>query len=377
MKRSISKVLVLAILLSTISILTLARTLTSSIAVRNLGSHEEMTQYMYRTKDGMEKQDFCPVGQICCPVCGMSVPDVKKSAAVVLNEGQEIHACSDGCAHKLFDDVLSYSLGTDRELLTDANIETHESVNTRVNMDGTQCPVCSMQATKGHYVRMKGNQYVYFCGMDKQVEMFTKDPKKYLDTIRNTKGEDEGDVYCSGRTVMFMYSGFTTSDTTCIVLWFSWFVLDSRIKVCTGVVACFMLAVFHEYMSAYRRKLVYMQRMQGFTPEKRSLLGGHSVEQTSHSTSPDSSQINMTRFAERASAVHVRNRGLDLTVALLYGLSIIMGYLLMLAAMTFHTALFMGVVTGFVCGQYLFRDCDAPVIPGEPVVASTEPCCTA
>ena len=38
-------------------------------------------------------------------------------------------------------------------------------------------------------------------------------------------------------------------------------------------------------------------------------------------------------------------------------------------------ALFFAAIFGFTLGQYLFKDCEAPLHEGEPVEVAGEPCC--
>ncbi|KNC80577.1 hypothetical protein SARC_07061 [Sphaeroforma arctica JP610] len=321
--------------------------------------------------------DTCPHGSTCCPVCGMAL-QIDDSFKLVYNEGQYLNTCSLGCAHKLADDPLLYQTSNSEGILAsgsaleqtdelsrkDQETDDHISDHNAGDLEGKQCPVCGMQATKEHYIHFKGRQSLWFCGMSNQVTNFFEAPRNYLRTIKHMKKDVEDVSYCSGRTVMFMYDGFTTQDTTCIVLWFSWFVLDSRFKMMVGMLACFGLAVFHEYMSSYRRGLVYLQRMQAL--EGRPRKGSDdSTERTTLIVSP----------GNRGSNKHRRNKKLDATVALLHGLSLVTGYLAMLAAMTYSTYLFLSVIAGFSTGQYLFRDCDAPIAPGDTIEVSGDPCC--
>eukprot|EP01134_Creolimax_fragrantissima_P004720 CFRG4720T1 len=314
----------------------------------------------------------CPPGSTCCPVCGMTV-EAKSSVDLIFNEGQELHTCSAGCAHLLMQNPLGYQINNSaglksgRAITGDMHGEDELEIahdhdrdhNGASIVDGKRCPVCGMQATQEHYIDFKGNQALHFCGMARQVEKFVENPTAYLQATKKSDAvEVDQQSYCSGRTVMYMYQGFTTNDTTCIVLWFSSFILDSRTKVFLGVIFCFLLAVFHEYLSAYRRGLVYLQRL---------------TAHNGSSTSPN--EKTSLLVCEKIAVPGRRNRQLDITVAALYGVSITLGYLLMLAAMTYHSGLFIAVVLGFSCGQYMFKDCDSPVVAGDLIEISSEPCC--
>jgi hypothetical protein len=63
-------------------------------------------------------------------------------------------------------------------------------------------------------------------------------------------------------------------------------------------------------------------------------------------------------------------------VALLHGCSMALGYLVMLAVMSYHIGLFGAAVAGFAIGQFMFKDADAPLINGEPVEVQGDPCCS-
>jgi hypothetical protein len=67
---------------------------------------------------------------------------------------------------------------------------------------------------------------------------------------------------------------------------------------------------------------------------------------------------------------------LDIWVSALHGVSMALGYLVMLAVMSYHTGLFAAAIAGFSVGQFVFKDADAPLVRGEPVEVSAEPCCS-
>lgn len=270
-----------------------------------------------------------------------------------------MYACSDDHLHEFVSDMKSHF---------DDQQHVHKDEAEHVH-----CPMCGMDGDAHNALDFKGDQAIFLCAMENEdsKNKFLTNPKDYISKMsttgpaaaqNSTAGSSRSvtEAYCSGRTVMYMSSGFTWEDTTCLVFMFESLVIDSRSKLWLAALATFALGVFHEWLMSLRRKLVYKQREArtrgtpfGDKSERVPLLSGN-----------------------HASALkEVPTRVLDIGVALLYGCSLTIGYVAMLAVMTYHTLLLVAAVAGFSTGQYMYKDCDAPRFEGDMVEVGAEPCC--
>lgn len=166
---------------------------------------------------------------------------------------------------------------------------------------------------------------------------------------------------------MYMVSGFTLEDTTCLVLYFAAWVLDSRFKTVLACLGCFAMAILHEALVAVRRRLVYKQRLA-----RHSTITSTTAPQTL-----SSSDANLElQLQHQHQLIKSPTLALDVGVAVLYGGSIALGYLVMLAVMTYHPGLFVAAIAGFSSGQFFFKDAEAPLVLGDAVEVAADPCCS-
>ena len=100
----------------------------------------------------------------------------------------------------------------------------------------------------------------------------------------------------------------------CVLLWLRGWTLDTRTKYLMGLVLIFCMGLANEWLSQYRR------RYQGHTTDE-----GPSVQTK-----------NMIQSA-------------------LYGLQMVVAYLMMLVVMTYEPFLFAALVLGLTVGHYLFN----------------------
>ena len=123
----------------------------------------------------------------------------------------------------------------------------------------------------------------------------------------------------------------------CLNLFFPDWTLDTASKFYTALVGCFCLAMFVEGLSAFRYRIV------------RSVKQAH-------------------RQGDQSSTQTLR-----LVVALCHGMQGLVGYLLMLAVMTFSVELFLSVVLGLAVGYAAFFQYQEAL---GRVHVTTNPCCS-
>ena len=134
--------------------------------------------------------------------------------------------------------------------------------------------------------------------------------------------------FCYGATSMVM-SGFEsvgTEDANCIILFFRPWILDTPLKFAFGCIGVFLLGLFIEAAIKFRRQVT-----------------------------------NEAKF-DRA---WVR----EAAVVSLFALNVALGYMAMLAAMTFNVEIFLSTVMGIAIGHLLFGNSK------QPVRETADPCC--
>jgi hypothetical protein len=139
---------------------------------------------------------------------------------------------------------------------------------------------------------------------------------------------DQPPRFCYGRTSMVM-SGFqsvTSENASCIILFFEPWLLNSPLKFAFGCIGVFVLGLIIECAIKYRRYVT-----------------------------------NDVRFTKSWTR--------ELAVTSLFGLNVMLGYLAMLAAMTFNVELFISTVMGIAVGHSVFANSK------QPVRETADPCC--
>lgn len=138
-------------------------------------------------------------------------------------------------------------------------------------------------------------------------------------------------AFCAGTGVSMYMSGFQSSGSNsveCIVLLFGSWSLDSALKLGFAWVGVFLLAVAVQYLINFRGLLKVDK-------DARLFLG----------------------------------KLMNVTVALVYGVQVVLSYFLMLIAMSYNVELFTAVCTGLMVGYYAFMT-EAPAS-----LASDPTCC--
>lgn len=92
------------------------------------------------------------------------------------------------------------------------------------------------------------------------------------------------------------------------------------------LLAVFLLAAFHEYIVNLRSRFIKASKSKSVSGLRAPLLGQRSL-----------------KF------------GTKLTESLLFGVNAGLGYMLMLAVMSFNGGVFIAVILGFVAGYFFFR----------------------
>ena len=163
------------------------------------------------------------------------------------------------------------------------------------------------------------------------------DPTQSPSTDDSTRSPSQPDkvpaaeLFCNGIGIDMYMQGFEVSgkgENQCIMLFFEAFTLDSPLKFGFGCVFVFLLGLVIEVLIAFRRSLT--QRA---------------------TASPDGLTL-----------------AWQLAILSVFALSLVLGYLAMLVAMTYSVELFLCVVAGLVVGHGVFN-------LGTPVGETVDPCC--
>lgn len=295
---------------------------------------------------GQQHEHQCKQGEHCCPLCQKAL--TTDSPYVQFNSNQVLRACSDDHLRQIAGDMKSFTVS--------GTVHQHE----HSEADGTRCPMCGMDGDVHNPIDFIGNQALFLCSMENKEskEKLFVNPHDFISKTHYVESPSQStEEYCSGRTVMYMSSGFTWKDTTCLVFMVESFVINSRTKLWLAATLTFGLAVFHEWLMSLRRKLVYQQRearMRGSSGGVRSEL---------------KSLLNRNEYKQVPTTL------LDISVACMYAVSLSIGYVVMLSVMTYHLLLAVAAVAGFALGNYWYKDCDAPKFEGDLVEVGGEPCC--
>ncbi len=142
--------------------------------------------------------------------------------------------------------------------------------------------------------------------------------QSYTDVFKTEDDNDENkgsgaltnDRYCYGATSMYM-QGFEWEGTTCVVYLFSPWIITTRAAMAAACIGTILFGIVTEYVIRQRRKIL----------SKKTLTGGKKMA----------------------------------TSALMYGLQLTLGYLLMLVVMTYSGPLVMSVIIGIVMGHVIWN----------------------
>ena len=126
----------------------------------------------------------------------------------------------------------------------------------------------------------------------------------------------------------------------------------------------------------YKQRLARHQKALLLSSPGASLQQGASIANVARVAEMEATRSPSVAAAMEREGWLSRTFALDVAVALLYGVSLAIGYMLMLCVMTYHAGILMATVAGFSVGQLLFKDADAPIVVGEPIEVGTEPCCS-
>lgn len=139
--------------------------------------------------------------------------------------------------------------------------------------------------------------------------------------------------FCYGMGTSMLMAGFARQsenpDAECINLWLPSWTLDTSSKYCSACVGLFLMGVFIQYLTKLRGML-------------------YTYASISHSKQ---------RYLFRSNAVN-HSRILSAVDILLFGVQVTLSYLIMLAAMTYSTELFLMVCLGLTVGYGVFNKHD-------------------
>ncbi|VFQ60762.1 unnamed protein product [Cuscuta campestris] len=123
---------------------------------------------------------------------------------------------------------------------------------------------------------------------------------------------------------------------TRVTLLFDFWKTDSATSYALSLIACLVAAVFYQYMEDRRQRF---KLVSSLAAKKASDHPSPIDAPLLHSVSAASRRLNPARFAG----------------AVLFAISSAIGYLLMLAIMSFNGGVFIAVVSGLAVGYLIFR----------------------
>jgi copper transporter 1 len=158
--------------------------------------------------------------------------------------------------------------------------------------------------------------------------------------------------FCAGEGTDMNMDGFTSiwnEKPACINFLFKTWTMDNEAKFAFGCIGAFAMAVLIEFLGWLRRfTFLYFASPKPGTKDRQPLQPGTKDRQPLQP--PDN-----------------RKRR-QLVLIALFGLQVLLGYWLMLLAMTYQVELFICVVAGLVVGHFLFN-------MKNPPETSADPCC--
>eukprot|EP00744_Colponema_vietnamica_P008052 GILI01011511.1.p1 GENE.GILI01011511.1~~GILI01011511.1.p1 ORF type:complete len:343 (+),score=52.79 GILI01011511.1:89-1117(+) len=248
------------------------------------------------------------------PYCGMSVTVKSTSPKLSFKNGQSLFFCSSGCEGHVEQDPKSF--------LQDASPPSPSP-------SALKCPLCGMDVDQSSpSVSWTKGQKVYFCSNDHKT-MFAENPKTY---VASTSDDSEG----SGGMQMWFYSGYD------VVILFKWWHTRSAVGYAFSCLGIIVVCIAHEYLTTLRATIgTSMKKYEA----ERGLLNSRGLSR---------------RLTSR----------LHIVKTLLYLVSLLLAYLLMLITMTMNVGLFLAVPVGLGIGYYLFG-----AQRGESGTDSSDVCC--
>jgi len=286
-----------------------------------------------------------------CPICKMAADDVH---VFEFQGNQAIYGCIMGHEHKFGQDPSAYwealAVNTDGGKSMVASRHEHRLHARRNSIDGKdmQCPVCGMDVdtTSPHVTALHG-QKIYTCSAGCAATFYANaldyvpspDPQP-TPSPQPQPGQQASKPFCTSSSPML--NGFTFSNDLCVLLLFDTWVLDTPARLVVAHFGVFLLAMAYEGLTYLRQRIVRSQPAGQKSPTDLQLV------------------INSS----------------------LFGLSIALGYVLMLIAMTYYAGLFLCVVFGLAIGHLLFsflarRESEkkGDLYLAIPIPDNSEPCC--
>ncbi|KAI9909670.1 hypothetical protein PsorP6_014662 [Peronosclerospora sorghi] len=279
------------------------------------------------------------------PISGKMV--MSKAYTFELQHGQKLRFATHETLELFVQDPKRGLKGVASPLAThDPDHETHGT--------SVLCPVCGMASlvSSGPQVVMQhGDQAVHTCSMTHARHVYD-DILLFQVQTDTTKTVKQSTAFCTGPGTT-MLNGFSIpgSSTPCILLWFSGWVLDSRVRYIFGALFVALVAVFNEYLLHLRRLLRSENSLNRLWSSKAPLAPESAL------LLPSSAQ-NLSPVESRGPAWFCRlsretQHGIH---SLLHGVTLFVSYMLMLVSMTYDVTLLLWVIVGYVCGYYIFGE---------------------
>lgn len=140
-----------------------------------------------------------------------------------------------------------------------------------------------------------------------------------------------------------------------VTLLFDFWNTDSWISYAITLLACLIFSIFYQYMEDRRLRFKLLSSIKTAPPQNGVANSATTPLLYSNLLTPGARKLSAAKFAG----------------AILFGVNSAIGYLLMLAIMSFNGGVFIAVVLGLALGYLLFRTGD------EDVVVVDNPCACA
>lgn len=151
---------------------------------------------------------------------------------------------------------------------------------------------------------------------------------------------------------MTMYFHWDSSDDC--VLFKTW-KIDSTTRYTLTCFAMFLLCIVREfilYVSKYYEISTLSDKMVPTWPTVKKLQEAAAIHSVNDIGYDNDKKIGMIQKQQFGGPISLKLRMIDCA---LYGISLILGYCLMLIVMTFNTGLIMVIIAGYCCGRFIFH----------------------